>query len=478
MLVSFRLHMQALPQTLEGLRAQMPAIMLGSIFLFIGLIALALSLVRHRKTMRAVVWFGLLSACYGLRLLMEARAFVGVLPPFAMTVREFVVVLLTHVILIPALLVWYDLSTGAIRKLVKAFVIVATAIAVAGVVVALATGNNDKLLPLNNVLAILFTILIAALNLVPSLSRKYLLIQSRVMAAGTLVLAVMVLQVNVATFLPIRRWAEWEPAAFGLFVLSVGYVAIERVLQTETKLRSIEQELDVAREIQKSILPEAVPKIPGLNVAATYHPAASVAGDFYEFVQVDAQRIGFLVADVSGHGVPAALIASMIKVAMHAVQASAANPSELMRGLNRIMTQQLKGQFVTAAYLYLDLEAKVARYAAAGHPPMVRWNGTGEIERVESNGLLFGVLKETDYPAMEVPVRSGDRFLLYSDGLTETENAAGEQFQAQRMSAVIRRDGAADVAQLSDTLFRESAAWQPDTLPQQDDVTMVLVEVL
>jgi serine phosphatase RsbU (regulator of sigma subunit) len=203
-----------------------------------------------------------------------------------------------------------------------------------------------------------------------------------------------------------------------------------------------------------------------------------VAGDFYDFVQVDERHIGFLVADVSGHGVPAALIASMIKVAMHAVRPSAANPSELMRGLNRIMTQQLKGQFVTAAYLYLDLEARLVRYAAAGHPAMVRWSVGGEIERVESNGLLFGVLKETEYPAVELPVNLGDRFLLYSDGLSETENTAGEQFQAGRMAAVIKQYHAASVEQLSETLFRESAAWQPATLPQQDDVTMVLVEVL
>ena len=290
-------------------------------------------------------------------------------------------------------------------------------------------------------LAIVFTVLIASLTLVPSLSKRYLVIQSRVMSVGTLVLAVMVLQVNLAKFLSIRTWAEWEPIAFGIFVLSVGYVAIESVLQTEGRLRSIEQELDVAREIQKSILPESTPKVAGLSVAATYHPATSVAGDFYDFVEVDPKHIGFLIADVSGHGVPAALIASMIKVAMHAVKSSAANPSELVKGLNRILTQQLKGQFVTAAYLYLDLEAKIARYAAAGHPAMLRCNRAGgEIERVESNGLLFGVLKETEYPAVELSINTGDRFLLYSDGISETENAAGEQFQAKRMSWVMQQN--------------------------------------
>ena len=470
--------MQALPQTLEGLRAQMPDIVLGSIFAFVGAVALALSLVRSRRTMRAVMWFGLLSGCYGLRLLVEARAFVGVLPSGIMAARQFLILILTHAILIPALMVWYELTVGGIRKVIKIFVAAVALIAIAGVVLALTTGDNGRLLRANSVFAILFAVLITALNLIPALSRRYLTIQSRVMAAGTIVLAATVLQVNLAGFMPFERWSGIEPVAFGIFVLSVGYVAIERVLQTEGKLRSIEQELDVAREIQKSILPESVPKVAGLSVAATYYPATSVAGDFYDFVQVDEKHIGFLVADVSGHGVPAALIASMIKVAMHAVQPLAASPSELMGALNRIMTQQLKGQFVTAAYLYLDLEARLMRYAAAGHPAMLRWNISGEIERVESNGLLFGVLKETEYPTVELPLRDGDRFLLYSDGLSETENTAGEQFQGQRMDIVIMEAGAASVEQLSETLFRESAAWQPASLPQQDDVTMVLVEVL
>jgi phosphoserine phosphatase RsbU/P len=477
MLVWFRLHMQADTQTLEVLREQLPGIMLGSIFLFVGAAALAIAAVRHRTTMRAVVWFGVFSGCYGLRLLVEARAFVAIMPAWVAPLRLVLIVILTHVILIPALLVWYDLGKGGLRKVVKMMIFAAVAVAALGIVNAFTTGVPYRFLPLNNVLAIVLTILITVINVVPSLAKRYLVIQSRVLAAGSLVLAVVALQVNLSTFLPMRRWEGIEPVAFGIFLLSVGYVAVEYVLLSEKRLQSIEQELEVAREIQNSILPASTPKIGGLSVAATYHPATSVAGDFYEFVQVDDKHTGFLIADVSGHGVPAALIASMIKVAMHAVQASAANPSELMKGLNRILTQQLKGQFVTAAYLYLDLEEKVARYAAAGHPPMVRWSGSGEIERVESNGLLFGVLKETEYPSVELTLRAGDRFLLYTDGLTETENASGEQFQTKRMQAVLMQGHTASVEGLSETLFRDSAAWQPASLPQQDDVTMVLVEV-
>ncbi len=469
--------MQTDTQTLAILREQIPAVMLGSIFVFVGVAALAIAAIRHRKTMRAIVWFGLFSGCYGLRLLLQSPAFIAILPSRVAPLRSILIVILTHVILIPALLVWYDLGKGPIRKAVMIMTVAAIIVGVLGIGNALITGVPYRFLPLNNVLAILFTLALAVINVVPALSKRYVAIQSPVLAGGSLVLAVAALQVNLSTFLPIQRWESFEPVAFGIFVLSVGYVAVEYVLLSEKRLLSIEHELSVAREIQNSILPTSTPEIAGLNVAATYRPATSVAGDFYEFVEIDPQHIGFLIADVSGHGVPAALIASMIKVAMHAVKSSAANPSELMKGLNRILTQQLRGQFVTAAYLYLDLEVKLARYAAAGHPPMVHWKGSGAIERVESNGLLFGVLRETEYPSVEVPLRSGDHFLLYTDGLTETENSLGEQFQARRLQAVLQQFRQATMEGLSETLFRESSAWQPASLPQQDDVTMVLVEV-
>jgi sigma-B regulation protein RsbU (phosphoserine phosphatase) len=124
----------------------------------------------------------------------------------------------------------------------------------------------------------------------------------------------------------------------------------------------------------------------------------AVAGDFYEFIPVDQRRVGILVADVSGHGVPAALIASMIKVGMQLVVPCAHDPRAVLSGLNRVISSQLRGQFVSAAYLWLDAENGKALYSAAGHPPHLRWR-EDKLGRIESNGLLFGVRQECDdYP--------------------------------------------------------------------------------
>src|SRR5437764_690070 len=136
--------------------------------------------------------------------------------------------------------------------------------------------------------------------------------------------------------------------------------------QLAQQLYAIQKELETARQIQHSILPSQIPKISGIDIAARYIPMTAVAGDFYDFIIVDERHIGILVADVSGHGMPAALIASMLKIALAAQVAKAANPAEVLHGLNLALCGKFEHHYVTAAYVYLDLETRVLRYAGAG----------------------------------------------------------------------------------------------------------------
>src|SRR5260370_23974341 len=139
--------------------------------------------------------------------------------------------------------------------------------------------------------------------------------------------------------------------------------------------------MEAARRIQSAILPRRVPQVDGLDIAVSYLPMTSVAGDFYDFLIVDEHRLGILVADVAGHGVPAALIASMVKVAITAQAAHAHDPGLVLSGLNQVLCSQMSGQFVTAAYVFVDSSARVARYAAAGHPPLLLCrNAAGTID--------------------------------------------------------------------------------------------------
>src|SRR5271168_5241121 len=123
----------------------------------------------------------------------------------------------------------------------------------------------------------------------------------------------------------------------------------------------------MARQIQLSILPSSTPKITGLDIVARYIPMTSVAGDFYDFIVVDESHVGILIADVSGHGLPAALIASMLQVALTAQLAHASEPGRVLAGLNRALCGKFRNHFVTAAYVFVDMEKNCISYAGAAH---------------------------------------------------------------------------------------------------------------
>src|SRR5499427_5011789 len=139
------------------------------------------------------------------------------------------------------------------------------------------------------------------------------------------------------------------------------------------QLLTIQKELETARLIQQSILPETVPQIVGLDIAARYVPMAAVAGDFYDFIVVDNKHVGILVADVSGHGMPAALIASMLKIALAAQAAHADDPARVLHGLNQALCGKFQHHYVTASYAFVDMKKRTLTYAGAGHPPLLMW---------------------------------------------------------------------------------------------------------
>src|ERR1700727_2465830 len=144
--------------------------------------------------------------------------------------------------------------------------------------------------------------------------------------------------------------------------------------QLALQLQTIQKELETARQIQLSILPAEVPKLEGLDIAARYIPMTSVAGDFYDFIMVDEKHLGILIADVSGHGMPAALIASMLKIALAAQVPHAADPAQVLSGLNQALCGKFQHHYVTAAYLFVDIAKGTLTYAGAGHPPMLMWS--------------------------------------------------------------------------------------------------------
>ena len=462
---------------LEMLRGQIGGIVLGTVFLFIGLASCAMAAIRGRGQLRILVWFGIFNATYGARILAQTPAVSSAFPGIFARHGSYFIAVATYLIIIPALFFWMELSVGKLRLVSRITIVVAVIIGALGVGSIFFTQSPYTFMPLNNALAIWALLVIGIVNAVPSLGKKYLSVQSRISTIGTLVLAVAVLYSNLKDFFSLPYYPYFEPIAFAVFVFSLGYVAAERIFADQRRLLSIENELAIAREIQNSILPSSVPELAQLRISAAYRPMTAVAGDFYEFVPVDRTHVGFLIADVSGHGVPAALIAAMIKVAMQSVMSCAEDPAEVMRRLNKILSSQLRSQFVTAAYLWLDTSSQKALYSAAGHPPLLFWRDS-RMDRIESNGLLFGVLPDADYPVCELSFQAGDRFLLYTDGVTEPENAVGVPFGDNRLEQVVQSNLSRSAAELSDLLLADLRKWQQGSASEQDDMTLIVIDVV
>jgi len=462
------------------LRGQVLAIILGAVFLFVGLAACAIAAIRGHGGIRILIWFGILDAMYGVRILAQVPALLMGLQLSA-SVGSYAVAVIDYLIIIPGLLFWLELSLGSLRRFLQIAATAASMIGIAGVSAIVMTGSPDRFKLYTNwqlivVFVVLALIVSAPLVSAPRLAKHFGIMRSRVSAIGTLVLALAALYSNLGDFLHVPRYRFLEPVAFAVFVFSLGYVATQRIFADERRLLAIESELAIARDIQNSILPVGIPEMGSLHISAAYRPMTAVAGDFYEFIPVDQNRFGVLLADVSGHGVPAALIAAMIKVAMQSVLHCAPEPREVLRGLSRILSGQLRGQLISAAYLWLDTGSGKALYSGAGHPPLLCWRN-GALERIERNGLLIGILPDADYPVCEIPLHSGDRFLLYTDGVVEPENAAGEAFGDHKLERVIRENQARSPSELSDQLLAEIGKWQPASMTQQDDITLIIIDV-
>jgi sigma-B regulation protein RsbU (phosphoserine phosphatase) len=460
------------------LRGEVADIIIGSVFLFVGLATCSIAAIRRRSGVRIFVWLGMWSAMYGAVRLSQSPAVVAVSPRWLQISAPYANTAMTHLLVVVASLSFLELSLGKLRLLLQVVAFVGLGIAIAGIGFFVLTGINDKLMLYNNLLAACALLVLTTVVAVPRLSRKYLVLPDRgVLAIGAFVFAMEALYNNLFSALGFQTLRILDHLGFAILLFSFGYVALQLVLTNERRLLSVENELAIAREIQTSILPSCVPEIDNLSISAAYCPMTAVAGDFYEFIPVDQKRVGILVADVSGHGVPAALIASMIKVAAQSVVPCAYDPGAVLRGLNRVLSGQLHGQFVSAAYLWLDTENGAASYSAAGHPPLLRWRHE-KLERIESNGLLFGVMRERDdYPVCTMPIHPGDRFLLYTDGVTEPENAAGDCFGDTRLEQSVRDNQFCPAPELSERLLSEIQRWQPASITQQDDITLIVIDV-
>ena len=235
-----------------------------------------------------------------------------------------------------------------------------------------------------------------------------------------------------------------------------------------------QRELAEALKIQRRLLPQQVPQIDGWELAVSWQPASGVGGDCFDTIRFGDARLAISIADVVGKGIPAALLMSNLQAAVRAFASEVVDPRELCHQVNRILCGNIaEGRFISFFYALLDAATSTLTYTNAGHylPMLIR--GDGSIDRLGVGGPVLGVIADAEYEQAHVALASGDRLVLYTDGLTEARNAEDEEFGEQRLldSALEHRCCSAPAlqARLADAV----AAFSGGHL--QDDATLMVL---
>jgi len=476
------LALAATPLTRVELGWQLAGVAIGFLLVSIGFAAVALFLFRRKSSDFTLIYFGSFSIFYAARLLCR-EAIIRSLAPASDSVWNFLVRFIDCFISVPFTLFLIQIVEPRWQKALRWLLAAQIAF---GSVRLLCTiwGIGETAMNVGNNVFVIGQCALLAVYYVAARPARGASREITAVFAGLAVFALFVIEGNLGDLKVLPSHRNIESIGFFIFVCCLGYVTAQRTLAKEERLLEINKELQIANQIQSSILPREVPQLAGLEIAARYLPMSAVAGDFYDFLVVDERRIGILVADVTGHGVPAALIASMLKVAFAGQTAHAEDPARVLTGLNRALCGKFEEHFVTAAYVFVDLDKLVLRYAGAGHPPLLlapRNSAQGresESREIEANGLMLGLFPDAAYSAVEIPLGAGDRILLYTDGILEAMNAAREEFGKSRLKKFLAAY-AKPAAYFADALLLELRRWSCADAgrPQDDDITLLVLEV-
>jgi serine phosphatase RsbU (regulator of sigma subunit) len=464
----------------SALRWELASIIVGVVILSFGLAGLAFFFLRRKTGDRSLLFFSLFALLYAIRLIFrQGLVRAGVAAPAAfwnyseLVVDNFIVLPLTLFLIEIVQGVWKT-ALGWVLAFQVAFATTRFLLQLFGI------GARPREF-VYHLVVVAYCLLLLVYPFSLARRGERMPREWKIVFGGLMLFGLFVIWSNLLGLARVSGY-DFEPIGFLALVCCLGYVAASRTYANEQRLLSIQKELEIARQIQSAILPREVPSIAGLDIAARYLPMTAVAGDFYDFLVMDEQRVGILVADVTGHGVPAALIASMLKSALSAQAGHANDPDRVLSGLNRALCGKFEAHFVTAGYLFVDTEKQLLRYAGAGHPPLLFGSVDGgkplAFREVEANGLMLGVLDEATYPAVELPFRPGDRCVLYTDGVLETKNAAEEEFGTSRFRSFLEIQASLMAAPLITASLAELGRWsgRGETAAREDDITLIAVD--
>jgi sigma-B regulation protein RsbU (phosphoserine phosphatase) len=257
-------------------------------------------------------------------------------------------------------------------------------------------------------------------------------------------------------------------------------IIIEKVMLHEQLIEKqrLETQLEVARQVQLELLPARDPQLPGFDISAYNFPTEEVSGDYYDWVRLYDDQIGIVIADVSGKGVPAALLMAFLRASLRAASHIGYAPHISMSKVNYLLWESIeRNQFVTAFYGVLDATNRTLAYSNAGHNPPVLLDTDGTAHFEERGGVPLGMFRDSRYYEYYATIQPGQMLVLYTDGVTEATNTAGEEYGRDRLVDAARRARDLPAREMIDYLHRDLMEWT-DGRGATDDVTFFIVKAL
>ena len=278
-----------------------------------------------------------------------------------------------------------------------------------------------------------------------------------------------------------RRGIRFLESVAGQTALALQVSRLTATVEAEAAQRArLKSEMEIARQVQQRLFPKCAPDIAGLELCGHCRPAETIGGDYYDFLTTPAGELGLAIGDVAGKGVPAALLMAGLQASLRGLTlAGVSDLSDLMAKLNELVYDATPAnRFATFFYGLYEPATRRLRYSAAGHNPALLCRASnGEIQWLNARGVGLGLRRNSVYEQAEVTLEPGDRLVLYTDGVTEARDAAGEEFGAERLAETVRGTAAVDASALLDQIIGVTSRFA-GSAPQFDDITVIVARVV
>lgn len=267
---------------------------------------------------------------------------------------------------------------------------------------------------------------------------------------------------------------------FTSVVLFVNRLSVQRTAlaaEVQAQAEELAKDMKLAGEVQRRLLPQNPPSVPGFDIAARTYPARVVDGDLYDFIEMQNGNLGLVIADIAGKGVAAGLFMPAVKIALRANLNHAGNLEMVMTKANHVIYELTdEERFASLFYGILDTTTRRLRYINAGHqPPLLLRGSTGEVVWLETGGPVMGLLPDVHFETGSVELLPSDLLVLYTDGVVETHNAAGEEFSRDRLLTVVASHSGAAAQHLAETIHTSVVGFSETHRPE-DDLTIVILK--